>query len=114
MELFERCVESMFDIKIINGRIIDGSGKSAYTGDIGIVGDRIVAIGDLRESESNATIDAKGNVVAPGFIDMHTHSDLSVVYDRNANSKIHSGVTTEVMATVALDRRRSVRRTGVS
>jgi N-acyl-D-amino-acid deacylase len=97
MELFERCVESMFDIKIINGRIIDGSGKSAYTGDIGIVGDRIVAIGDLRESESNATIDAKGNVVAPGFIDMHTHSDLSVVYDRNANSKIHSGVTTEVI-----------------
>jgi len=87
----------MFDLKIINGRIVDGSGIKAYPGDIGVVGDRIVAIGDLTDCESGATIDAKGNVVAPGFIDMHTHSDLSVVYDRNANSKIHSGVTTEVV-----------------
>ena len=87
----------MFDLKIINGHIVDGSGKAAYQGDIGIVGDRIVAIGDLRECESGSTIDACGNAVAPGFIDMHTHSDLSVVYDRNANSKIHSGVTTEVV-----------------
>ena len=87
----------MFDLKITNGRIVDGSGKSAYPGDIGIVRDRIVAIGNLTDCESGAMIDAKGNVVAPGFIDMHTHSDLSVVYDRNANSKIHSGVTTEVV-----------------
>ncbi len=87
----------MFDLKILNGRIVDGSGQAAYAGDIGIVGDRIAAIGDLRDRESGQTIDAGGQVVAPGFIDMHTHSDLSVVYDRNANSKIHSGVTTEVI-----------------
>ncbi len=87
----------MFDLKIINGRIVDGSGKMAYPGDVGVVGDRIVAIGNLKHCESAATIDAGGNVIAPGFIDMHTHSDLSVVYDRNANSKIHSGVTTEVV-----------------
>ncbi len=87
----------MFDLKIINGRIVDGSGKIAYHGDVGIVGDRIAAIGNLTDCESGATIDAHGNVVAPGFIDMHTHSDLSVVYDRNANSKIYSGVTTEVV-----------------
>jgi N-acyl-D-amino-acid deacylase len=87
----------MFDSKIINGRIVDGGGKAAYQGDIGIVGDKIVAIGNLTDCESGVTIDAKGNVVAPGFIDMHTHSDLSVIYDRNANSKIYSGVTTEVV-----------------
>lgn len=87
----------MLDLKIINGRIIDGSGGAPYCGDLGIVGDQIVAIGDLREQESAQTIDAAGNVVAPGFIDMHTHSDLSVVYDRHANSKLYSGVTTEVI-----------------
>ena len=87
----------MFDLKISNGLVVDGSGQAAYSADIGVVGDRIVAIGDLRDCESSQTIDAGGQVVAPGFIDMHTHSDLSVVYDRNANSKIHSGVTTEVV-----------------
>lgn len=87
----------MFDLKIINGRIVDGSGKRAYRGDIGIAGDKIAAIGDLRSAPSAQTIDAGGNIVAPGFIDMHTHSDLTLIYDRNANSKIHSGVTTEVI-----------------
>jgi N-acyl-D-amino-acid deacylase len=87
----------MLDLKIIHGRIIDGSGKPAYLGDVGIIHDKIVMIGDLRDQESVETIDADGNIVAPGFIDMHTHSDLSVVYDRQANSKIHSGVTTEVI-----------------
>lgn len=86
----------MFDLKITNGLIIDGSGKAGYTGDIGIVKDKIVAIGDLREQDSVETINAKGNMVAPGFIDMHTHSDLSFKYDRRANSKLYSGVTTEV------------------
>ncbi|MDU4961676.1 MAG: D-aminoacylase [Sporomusaceae bacterium] len=87
----------MFDLKISNGQIIDGSGKAAYRGDIGIIGDKIAAIGDLAAAESVRTIDAQGNFVAPGFIDMHTHSDLTVIYDRHANSKIHSGVTTEVI-----------------
>lgn len=87
----------MLDLKIVHGQIIDGSGKAAYAGDIGIVSDKIVAIGDLRDQESVKTIDAGGNIVAPGFIDMHTHSDLSVIYDRQANSKIYSGVTTEVI-----------------
>lgn len=87
----------MLDLKIVNGKIIDGSGKTAYAGDVGVVGDKIAAIGDLSGLESAATIDAKGNVVAPGFIDMHTHSDLSFVYDRKANSKLLSGVTTEVI-----------------
>jgi N-acyl-D-amino-acid deacylase len=87
----------MFDLKIMNGRIIDGSGNPAYAGDIGVVNAKIAAIGDLRDAQSAQTIDANGNIVAPGFIDMHTHSDLSVIYDRKANSKLYSGVTTEVI-----------------
>ena len=87
----------MFDIKIVNGQIVDGSGKEAYTADIGIVRGKIVAIGNLEDSRSCETIDATGKIVAPGFIDMHTHSDLSVIYDRKTNSKIHSGVTSEVV-----------------
>ncbi|WP_312202393.1 N-acyl-D-amino-acid deacylase family protein [Anaerospora hongkongensis] len=87
----------MFDLKITNGLILDGSGSAAFAGDIGIVKDRIAAIGDLSEQESVKTVNANGNMVAPGFIDMHTHSDLSFKYDRRANSKLHSGVTTEVI-----------------
>lgn len=87
----------MFDIKIINGTLIDGSGEARRQADIGITGDKITAIGNLKEAQSQATIDAKGKVVSPGFIDIHTHSDLSILYDRHTNSKIHDGVTTETV-----------------
>ena len=87
----------MFDLKIIHGQIADGTGKKLFSADIGIVGERIVAIGDLAGQESKETLDATGKIVAPGFIDMHTHSDLSLVYDRRAACKIHDGVTTEVV-----------------
>ena len=87
----------MLDIKIINGVIIDGSGKDAYKADLGITGDKITKIGDLSNEDAKTVIDAKGNVVAPGFIDMHTHSDMSLVYDRNASSRIRTGVTTDVI-----------------
>ena len=87
----------MLDIKIINGVIIDGSGKDAYKADLGITGDKITKIGDLSNEDAKTTIDAKGQVVSPGFIDMHTHSDMSLVYDRNASSRIYSGVTTDVI-----------------
>ena len=65
---------------------------------MGICGDRIVAIGALDDVQAQRTIDAQGQFVAPGFIDFHSHSDLSVVYDRHARSRIHSGVTTDVIA----------------
>ncbi|ETI93561.1 MAG: Amidohydrolase 3 [Intestinibacter bartlettii DORA_8_9] len=87
----------MLDIKIINGVIIDGSGKDAYKADLGITGDKITKIGDLSNEDAKTTIDAKGQAVSPGFIDMHTHSDMSLVYDRNASSRIYSGVTTDVI-----------------
>ena len=62
-----------FDLLIVGGRIIDGSGSPAIEGDIGIVGDAIAEIGDLSGRTASATVEAAGLVVAPGFIDMHSH-----------------------------------------
>lgn len=88
----------MYDIKIVNGTVIDGLGGQGYKADVGVMDGRIAAIGDLQASEARQVIDAAGKAVAPGFIDMHTHSDISAVYDRKISSKIHDGVTTEVIA----------------
>lgn len=87
----------MYDVKIVNGLIIDGTGNPGYASDVGIVGDQIIAIGDLSDATSRETVDASGKVVAPGFVDMHTHSDLAVLFDPLTNSKIFDGVTTEVV-----------------
>lgn len=87
----------MFDIKIVNGTILDGSGGFRYKGDVGIVGDKIAAVGDLSKEEAKQTIDAAGKFVSPGFIDFHTHSDLTLVYDRYTRSRIYTGVTTDVV-----------------
>ncbi|PBF33804.1 aminoacylase [Clostridioides difficile] len=88
----------MLDVKIVNGIIVDGTGNSRYKSDVGIVGDKIMAIGDLSQKEAKETIDATGKFVSPGFIDFHTHSDLSLVYDKYTRSRIHTGVTTDVIA----------------
>ena len=87
----------MLDIKIVGGLVADGVCDKAFRADVGIAGDKIAEIGDLRDTPAAQTIDAAGKIVAPGFIDMHTHSDMSLVYDRKASSKIHDGVTTEVI-----------------
>ena len=87
-----------FDTLIINGQVIDGTGKKGYHSDIGIQGEQIVAIGPLKESGNAAlTIDAIGHVVCPGFIDVHTHSDLTLLVNGLAESKTRQGVTTEVI-----------------
>lgn len=87
----------MFDIKIINGTILDGSGKLRFKADVGINGDKITAVGNLANAKAAKTIDATGKFVSPGFIDFHTHSDLSLVYDPFARSRIYTGVTTDVI-----------------
>ncbi len=88
----------MLDMKIVGGTIIDGTGRRRYKADLGIMGEEIVEIGDLTETPAKEVIDASGKFVAPGFIDMHTHSDISILVDHHASSKIYDGVTTEVIA----------------
>src|SRR5437867_5512426 len=87
---------SEYDLLIQHGRIIDGSGNPWFYGDVAVKADRIVALGRIT-GEAKRTIDATGLVVAPGFIDMHSHSDWTLLEDGNAQSKIRQGVTTEVL-----------------
>jgi len=85
-----------YDILVAGGRIVDGTGNPWFRGDVGIRGDRIVAVGDLSGAEAERLIDATGLVVAPGFIDLHTHSDGALVRDGTAQSKVRQGVTLDI------------------
>jgi len=85
-----------FDVLIKNGRIVDGTGAPWFRGDVGITGDRIVAVGSLSDRPAAATVDATDLVVAPGFIDLLGQSEFHVLVDGRAASKILQGVTTEV------------------
>lgn len=85
-----------FDLLIRNGNVLDGTGAEAVCTDVGIVGDRIKAIGDLSQAEAKTVIDASGQIVCPGFIDVHSHSDAYLLIDPRASSKVFQGITTEV------------------
>ncbi len=87
----------MLDVKIMSGEILDGLGGPARRADIGITDDRITDIGDLSTAEATSTIDAKGKYIAPGFIDAHSHSDAYLLIEPSAQSKIHQGITTEIV-----------------
>jgi len=89
--------ESAFDVILRGGRIVDGTGNPWFVGDVGIRGDRIAAVGQLTTAKARREIDARGLVVAPGFIDMHTHSDQPLIDDGNAESKVREGVTIDVI-----------------
>lgn len=86
----------IFDIVIRNARIIDGTGSPWYSGDVGIREGRIAAIENLAGAEAKRTIDAKGRVAAPGFIDMLGQSELTILVNPHAPSKIYQGITTEI------------------
>lgn len=86
-----------FDVLLKSGTIVDGSGEMPRLGDVGIRGDRIVAIGDLSASQARRVLDCSGLCVAPGFIDVHSHSDTYIFLQPAAPSKIRQGVTTEIV-----------------
>ena len=87
---------AQYDIIIRNGRVVDGTGRPAFRNDVAITGDRIVAMGDLRNVPAKRVIDARGQIVAPGFIDMLGQSEAYVLIDPRAMSKVMMGVTTEI------------------
>jgi dihydroorotase/N-acyl-D-amino-acid deacylase len=85
-----------YDLIIENGRIVDGTGNPWYHGDVGIRGDKIATVGKLDGAMAKRRIDAGGKIVAPGFIDMLGQSELILLADHRAMSKISQGITTEV------------------
>src|SRR6267143_3039045 len=87
---------SDYELIIRNGRVVDGSGRPAFRADLAIKGDRIVRIGNLQGARAKRTIDAAGQVVAPGFIDMLGQSETYLLVDTRAMSKVMMGVTTEI------------------
>jgi N-acyl-D-amino-acid deacylase len=87
----------MHDLLITNARIIDGSRSGAYPGSLAIRGDRIAAVGDLAGAEANRIIDAAGRVVAPGFVDVHNHSDGWLLNTPHLFPKTSQGFTTEIL-----------------
>jgi len=97
---FLRAQEPEYDILIRGGRIVDGTGNPWFNGDVGIKGDRIVAVGNISGS-AEQVIDAEGLVVAPGFIDIHAHSELELLQDGNAESKVRQGITLDVLGEVS-------------
>ncbi|MFP3904669.1 MAG: N-acyl-D-amino-acid deacylase family protein, partial [Armatimonadota bacterium] len=84
-----------FDLVLANGNIYDGSGAERFTADIGIRGDTIATVGDLGEEDTADIYDCTGLAVSPGFIDIHSHSDVTLLFNPRAESKIRQGVTTE-------------------
>ena len=84
------------DLVIANGRIVDGCGNPWYYGDVAVRGDRIATIGAAGALRGRAVVDAGGRYVAPGFVDPHTHSDISILQHPRADSVVRQGVTTHV------------------
>jgi N-acyl-D-amino-acid deacylase len=91
---FLHAQQPLFDLIIANGRVVDGTGGPWYYADVAIQGDTIAAIGKLDPKSAARTIDAKGMVISPGFIDIHTHARRGIFIDPSAQNYIRQGVTT--------------------
>ncbi len=89
--------DAPFDVLIRGGRVIDGTGAPWFYADVGVRDGRIAAIGSFATHPAKQVIEARGSVVSPGFIDMHSHSDLALIKDGRGLSKIRQGVTTEII-----------------
>ena len=91
----------MYDLVVRNGTVVDGSGLPGYQADVAIIGDRIAKIGQVSE-QAHAEIDAEGKIVAPGFIDPHTHFDAQLLWDGAAKPALSHGVTTIIPGNCSL------------
>jgi adenine deaminase len=89
--------DATYDVVIANGKIVDGSGNPWFYANVAIKNGRIAKIGNVDPKLGKKLIDAKGMVVTPGFIDLHTHSDMPVLADGNAESAVRQGVTLDVI-----------------
>ncbi|MDE0104491.1 MAG: D-aminoacylase [Bryobacterales bacterium] len=86
-----------FDVLIQGGLVVDGSGRDGFVADVGIRGDTLARVGDLSDAVGKRIVDASGHVVAPGFIDIHNHSDFTLLEEPRCESMIRQGVTTMVL-----------------
>src|SRR2546428_783395 len=89
--------EMAFDVVIRGGRVLDGTGSPWRIADIGIRRGKIVRVGPLGRAKCDRTIDTSGTYVAPGFIDIHTHSDIGILVEPTAECAVRQGVTTQVI-----------------
>src|SRR5438552_4045467 len=89
--------QALYDVVIHDGMIVDGTGNPWYRADIGIAGGRIQKIGTIPPSAGRKAINGSGRAVSPGFIDLHTHSDIPVLVDGTAQSAVRQGVTLDVI-----------------
>ena len=83
-----------YDLLILNGTIVDGTGAPAFAGDIAVLGESIAKIGDLADATATRVIDARGSVVSPGFVDLHNHADRNIRNNPGVENYLHQGVTT--------------------
>jgi N-acyl-D-aspartate/D-glutamate deacylase len=90
------------DLLLAGGTVVDGTGQPGRRADVAISGDRITAVGRIERSAAKQVLDVAGSTIAPGFIDAHGHSDIAVLSSPQLPSKVHQGITTEVMGNCGL------------
>lgn len=96
LALLPLAIAQDFDLLIRGGRIVDGTGNPSFLGDVGIRDGKLAAMGRLTGKTAKRTIEAAGLIVAPGFIDIHNHSDYTILVDGNAESMVRQGVTSMI------------------